>query len=553
MGGGPARLHAQDGDLLLNDETYRLLERIDIQGRSAVPVPLEFKPLGREQVAEILQETDASGMDTRARAWLERARVHTDDDYATDYSRGYLKYFYRNRRDLLHYASSPVSVYLNPQLYVSLGGDAASGTPGGASTTTTTYRNTRGASLRGNLFKKVGFYADIQDNQARYPSFIGQNITATNTIWGEQWYKLFGSGGYDFLSGRGYLTYSPFKNLRLKFGRDRAFVGNGYQSLLLSDNATDYLLFNIALRFNKFEYICHYTQFIDYIVNKPDAYGDYPRKWGAFHQLLYRPVPQVSIALFESTIYASQNPNGKRGFELQYLNPLMFYRSAEQYIGSPDNALLGMNVRVNFLKRFQTYAQLAIDDYNIGEALGDKPGWWGNKIGWQAGLKYIDVLGIETLDLQLEANRVRPYTYGHYNASAAYTHYNQYLAHGWGANLQDVRLVAFYQPLPGLMVEASYTRTWKGLDTKPTDNFGGNPLITNNTKNNGQPDPSYNNVVGQGSPLNLNAFHARISWQFWKLNAFIEAEGWLRSDSQLNSTAVAVNLRLGLPYKPARF
>ena len=58
-------------------------------------------------------------------------------------------------------------------------------------------------------------------------------------------------------------------------------------------------------------------------------------------------------------------------------------------------------------------------------------------MGIQLGAKYIDAFGIKNLDLQLEYNRVRPFTYSHRDSVANYTHYNQPLAHPLGANFRS--------------------------------------------------------------------------------------------------------------------
>ncbi len=65
----------------------------------------------------------------------------------------------------------------------------------------------------------------------------------------------------------------------------------------------------------------------------------------------------------------------------------------------------------------------------------------------RVGAKYIDAFGIKNLDLQLEHNRVRPFTYSHFDSVANYTHYNQPMAHPLMANFKEVVAIARYQPL----------------------------------------------------------------------------------------------------------
>ena len=60
-------------------------------------------------------------------------------------------------------------------------------------------------------------------------------------------------------------------------------------------------------------------------------------------------------------VFARQNQ-----FELQYLNPVIFYRMVEQILGSPDNAMIGLNVSYDIKNRIRVYGQLLLDELNLG-------------------------------------------------------------------------------------------------------------------------------------------------------------------------------------------
>jgi hypothetical protein len=540
----PIALTAQQADLPLHDDAYHLLDRLDVKGALAVPLSSETKPYGREHVAGLLDTAlIAANLRLKDQAWIARVRFRVDDDVrASDAYRGVLKSFWKNRRDIYHYRQPGFSIYVNPLLYFAGGRDEHGFT--GTESPVTTYRNTRGLQIRGSLFGKVGFLTEVSDNQARFPQFINQGIRASSAVPGEGFWKPFKTTSYDYANFRGYLTYSPIKALRIKFGRDRAFWGQGSQSLLLSDYATDYLLLSLNTRIWKLEYTNQFMEMVDFIPNKPDAVGTYPRKYGAFHLLTYRPTKQVSVSLFESTVFAPDLANGTRGFELQYLNPLIFYRTVEQYIGSPDNSLFGLMYKWNFLQRFQLYGQAVVDDYNFGERKNGS-GWWGNKVGLQGGAKYIDVLGIETLDLQLEYNLIRPYVYSHFNLSSNYSHYGQFLSHSLGANLHDLNLALNYQPIPGLYLYARYGYIRKGLDDAAGGNYGGNIFRA------GGPVSFFDNTVAQGTELILHTVQARASWQFWQQNLYVDLEGLYRKANDITETqAISVALRYNLPWRP---
>jgi hypothetical protein len=523
---------------------------MDVNGYVKDGMPTDVKPYPREMFVGVLR--NLAGGDTlgkRDRILAERYRFVFDDSYAKtrDSNKHVFKYVFRNRRDLLHYTKKNYKVFFNPVLGLSAGYDRTNNAG-----STLFFQNTRGANIRAGLWGKVGVYADFTDNQIAFPHFIDRYVRNQQVVFGEGYYKLFKQRSFDFFNYRGYITYSPVKQLRIKFGRDRAFWGNGYQSLVLSDHATDHLMLNIVTRLWKLEYVNHFAQLIDFIPNKPDALGSFPRKYAVYHQLTYRPDRRISIGLFESIIYASTLPNGGRNFEIQYLNPIIFYRAIEQYIGSSDNASLGLTLKINALKRFQLYGQLVIDDYNFGQRKFGK-GWWGNKIAWQAGIKYMDVLGLPNLDLQLETNRIRPYTYSHYNAASNYTHYGQHLTHPLGANLHDFHAIVRYNPIADLYLQAVFSYTIIGLDYDQLK-FGSNIFLPDLTHNNGEPNPDFNNFTTQGKRADMATLWLKIDYRIWRWNAFLFLEGVYRRESENDFSGMSVSggVRWNLPRRMAR-
>ncbi len=527
----------QSADVLLHDDVYPLLDRLDIQGRLAAPLPSELKPYPRSEVALWLAGADSQGLGRRARGWIDRARFRLDEDYVTGGKRGLWNTFFTNGRDLYHHRDSTFSLYVSPLLYFGAGQDQ----PDGAEASNL-YRNSRGLQLHGSLLGKVGFYADLVETQQRFPAFWRASIEQRGAIPGEGFWKTFKDDGYDFANFRGYLTYSPIRQLRIKFGRDRNLWGQGSQSLLLSDHATDYLFLQLSAQFWKLQYTTLWAEFVDFIPFKPDAAGPQPRKYAALRQLTFRPNRQLSFTLFESTLFAPQSNAGQRAFELQYLNPLILYRTVEQYIGSPDNTLLGLQWKWNFLRQFQFYGQLLLDDYNLGER-ENGPGWWGNKFGAQGGVKWIDAGGIETLDLQLEGNVIRPFTYTHFNLATTYSHYGQFLGHSLGTNLYDVNATVTYQPLPGVYTYLRYGYSTQGLNAAGV-NTGGEVL------NAQRPESLYNNTVAQGEELTLHHLQGRVTYQVGRQPLYVDAEVLYRQANDATATqAATLSLRYLLPWR----
>lgn len=535
-----AGIVAQNTDILINDPLYHYADRLDIKGVTGDLMATTVKPFGREYFTEWLSRASTENMGMAEKQWHTRMRILADDTFAVNQiHRGLWNRFYTNHRDLYHLNQPGFRLFLNPVIHFA-GGLDQNDYPAAARENLPLSINSRGLVVRGSLRDKVGFYTEVYDNITRFPQFVYNTYLNSQTLHGEAFIKKFGTeNALDYFSSRAYITFRPIKEMRVKFGKDRAFWGNGYQSLFLSDHAADYLLLNIHTRVWKLLYTNHFTQMIHFIPNRNDDEGTLPRKYGVFHQLTYFPVDQLSFSIFESVIYSPILSNGNRGFELQYLNPIIFYRSAEQYIGSPDNSLLGAQFKFNFLKRFQLYGQVLLDDYNFG--IRDQgSGYWGNKLGFQGGAKYIDAFGIPTLDLQAEFNAVRPYTYQHFSLMSNYSHYGQYLGHAAGGNQRNLFLALRYHPFPAWNVLLSYNMIDKGLDTDGL-NYGGNIRVPDSNR-----PGDFDNFIGQGEPWKVQQIYGRVSWQILKSDMYAEMEGRYRKENEFSSLSVIGGIRVNI-------
>lgn len=389
--------------------------------------------------------------------------------------------------------------------------------------------NRRGLELRGGVDDRIFFYFSILETQAQFPRFIVRYISQRNAIPRNGFYKRYDSSifnidnGYDFLNGQGYLGFNVTKHVGVQFGYGRNFIGNGYRSLILSDFSNNYLYLKLNWNVWKFHYqniFAQLAQFSDR--NSPNQL--IPHKFMAAHHLSIDILPNLNVGIFETVIFSRPDH-----FEFQYLNPVILYRTIEQGLGSPDNVLIGLDGKWNFLRRFQLYAQLMLDEFVFSELITDNQGWWANKYGIQLGLKYIDVFGVDHLDFQTEFNRVRPYTYTHRDRTANYTNYDLPLAHPLGANFEEVILKLRYQPGKRWLFESRFITARLGEDTE-SSNWGSNLLLPFGTR-----EQEYNNEVGQGVGADLMIFGLDISYQLYH-NMFIDFEYFYRQkDSELDT------------------
>ncbi len=544
-------LRAQDADLPLQHESYQMVDRLDIKGLTGGTVHTDMKPYSRQAVSTIFAATDTSAMSLRERNWFRLTRLAADDNFAaTNDKKGILKYLFKNQRDFYHFESDNVRLYANVVGHVAGGVDQNDYTVGQNQTNLFNYRNTRGVQLRGSVTKHIGFFTEVTENQIKQPHFVRESYAQLGVLNGQNFVKEFDGGtpntGFDYFNARGYITYSPVEQFRVKFGKDKVFLGNGYQSLLLSDNAAEHFFLNLNTRIWKLEYINHFAMMTDFIKGKPDSYGTYPKKYAVFHQLNYKPWKQLSVGLFESVVYSPRLPSGHRGFEIEYLNPLIFYRSVEQSLGSPDNSMLGLTWKLNALKHFQQYGQFLLDDLNFRQRANGS-GYYGNKYGYQLGLKYIDAFKVMGLDLQMEYNWVRPFTYSHFNPAASYSHYGQALGYAYGANTHDLNLIARYQPFARWSALAIFTTVLQGRDLNGL-NYGGDISRPYTTA-----VQQYNNFVGQGDPLKITQLYGRISYRLLSLDAYADLEGRYRKENQNTSMSIMGSLRINLPNQVMKY
>ena len=367
--------------------------------------------------------------------------------------------FYQNRGNFWERRNKDFFLAINPILNLQIGKEIGYDK--------TIYRNTRGISIRGQLGDRLGFFTSLQENQERDPLFYQQRVNAARAVPGVGYYKIFkdDSSAYDFFDARAYLTFRAAKFVDIQFGYDKNFIGNGYRSLFLSDWGNSYLFAKINVRFWKLNYQNTYMELLPQFYKTKDTLLS--RKYAAMHHLSIQARPWLNVGLFEGVVFGRRDR-----FDFQYLNPIIFYRHIEGTIGSPDNAFAGLDLKANVRKRAQLYGQVMLDEFIIQRALKD-PGNWTNKFGFQLGVKYIDLFGVSNLDVQVEANRVRPFTYSHFDTVSNYTHYNQPLAHPLGANFQELIGIVRYQPIPRLIVYGRVQWYEQGLDSAGR-NFGAN-------------------------------------------------------------------------------
>jgi len=311
---------------------------------------------------------------------------------------------------------------------------------------------------------------------------------------------------YRFGDINGYLSWtSKNRVFNLQAGRDKHFIGDGYRSVLLSDFAAPYPYLSAGANIWKLQYNVWYTFF-----NDPTAANGrraaFRNKYGAFHYLSFNPHKTISIGIFENVIWRGSDTSQSRLYEINYLNPLVFYRPQEYALGSPDNSFLGLNVAFTVARRLKLYGQLGLDEFYLKEVRA-RSGWWANKQAWQGGFKYVQAFGVKGLMVQGEFNQVRPFTYTHGLPEQNYAHYGMALAHPLGANFKEGLLLLQY--LRGRwQLGADLMLSLQGKDSSRTGLNYGSDIFRSYI----QRQAEYGNYTGQGVLHTTRQSHLRLSY-----------------------------------------
>ncbi len=543
----PAFATAQSTFLMPGSKDIHFVDRMEIKQQRNTDLNFSsVRPFNRKYIVEQVEFIDsarlgyidtATGRDKYAE-WYDQALTDIDEynlnsflmnnsEWVTGSKKEFLSKkpnlntFYKTKPNFLEVKTNNFFLALNPVFQYVQGVESGYNKP--------LYLNSKGVTARGTIGKKIGFSTYLTDNQERGPQFFQQNVNQYRAVPGVGFYKPFKTSGYDYFDARGYITVRAGNAIDVQFGYDKNFIGNGYRSLFLSDWGNSNLFLKLNTRIWKINYQNIFMELMPQFKKTGDSLLD--RKYAAMHHLSMNVTKWLNIGLFEGVIFGRKNH-----FDFQYLNPIIFYRHIEGTVGSPDNAVAGFDFKANIAHRAQLYGQLLLDEFVLSE-IKKNNGSWVNKYGIQVGLKYVDAFGIDNLDIQIEANRVRPFTYTHNDTISNYTHYNQPLAHPLGANFQEFLGIIRYQPAPKWHIYLQGIYYYKGLDSAGI-NFGGNVFrdYTTRTKNDGF-------KIGSGDKATVLNTLLQVSYEI-RENIFLELSGQYRQYKTTNMPA-AVNTTMG--------
>lgn len=393
-----------------------------------------------------------------------------------------------------------------------------------------TFVNTRGFMVRGQIGKNVAFYADVLENQGSFPLYVQDEVQNRGVVPGQGRTKNKILRTHDYSQSTGYLSVDLNQYFNAQLGYGKNFIGDGYRSLILSDNSYSYPFFKFTTTFWNVKYQIIWAQMNNVVLDSIGRDLPFPKKWGVFHYLDWNVGKRFTFGFFENITWANQNETGYRGFDFSYAMPFNLFRPVEYANGSPDKVLVGANSKLILWKRATFYGQFVLNEFRFNELTNGK-NWWANKYGFQIGFKQYNLLGAKNLDFQVEYNQVRPYTYSSGNSITSYSHHNQELAHPFGANFRELVSIANFRYHRWFVRGEIMAANW-GEDSNDTISMGKDLFKSSMLR-----QKDYGNAQGQGISTTTFMLDGSLSYLINPRNNFNIVLGCkIRNQSQLGQS-----------------
>jgi len=386
--------------------------------------------------------------------------------------------------------------YVNPLMHLELGADNEN-----------RYVNTRGIELKGRIGNKVRFNTSFYENQMNVSDYVLDYVlTNDRVVPGQGMARLIeANSDIDFYASQAYVNYDANKYFNFEIGHGKHFFGDGYRSMLLSDNTFNYPYFKLTTNVWKIKYVNLFSslQYLDWVTDPNDISRE---KFNATHYLSANIGNRLTLSLFE-TILIGEDSLGNV-FNINYLNPIIFYRPVEYSISysRQGNAIMGLGFKYKLSNLSHLYGQLVLDEFTLAELRANN-GYWANKFGGQIGFKCFDLFGYENLSFQTEINSARPFTFSHKNPILAYTHYSQPLAHPFGASfLENVNILRYRKNRWTADLKVIIAKKGGEIDGD-SRNYGSDILLSYNDNR-----QNYGNEVAQGNTTDFQFVDVRLGY-----------------------------------------
>ena len=359
--------------------------------------------------------------------------------------------------------------------------------------------NTRGFNLRGSIGRKLSFETYFSENQIFVPLYQRERIADTRVAPGGTIVKPFETNGFDFGYAGGFISFQATKKWNVQMGHGKHFIGDGYRSVILSDNSSPYPYFRSSV--NLFRDKIQFSSLFAILQNlnrlplgeSPESL--YERKSFSLNSISFTPIKQLRIGFHEGVIWQTFVPEeGDLPFSAYWINPLPLFNMIKNEWDDTDNLFFAIDWAFKPVNQLTVYSQYLIDDPNT------------KRESWQFGCKIAEP--IDGLWLRIEYNSSKHFTGAHTLPLQGITHNNLPLAHPLGAGYNEyVGQVSYKWKRWFCDVSIQRAKTDPNLNLSPEDNLNsGTDLLL--------PFPGMMAEPSSFFEATINAGYYRIGYQF---------------------------------------
>ncbi len=327
-------------------------------------------------------------------------------------------------KDILSVKKNDLWIKINPLLNFQKGQQTAD-------TNISIFTNTRGfiASLK---LQNVYIETLLSENQSVFPEYLYQYSQNSTVIPGQGRWKVFKKSGFDYAFSAGIVSIQANKNINITIGTGKQKIGNGYRSLLLSDNAFVYPFIKIEQNWwkGKLQYITTYALLNNMtpasIRHPQNTERLFQKKPFVYQYLNVALTKHTRLGLFQGIIGESPDTmNAWRGDGILF-SPVIYSQVLYYGLNNKNNVLLGIDAHHRLLKTLMIYGQAVLND---NASVSN----WDNAITYQIGFKWLGKFHDWKILLLGEWNDVKDNTYSSplfdKYSNSSYSHFNQSLAY----------------------------------------------------------------------------------------------------------------------------
>jgi hypothetical protein len=202
------------------------------------------------------------------------------------------------------------------------------------------------------------------------------------------------------------------EGLSLQLGRERLLLGSGYNNrMVLSHNPPifDFIRFNFDHKYFNYKFLHGWLVQPKMLIPVDSIFsvGEKLSKYIALSRLGFNPSSRLKLGISQFIIYAN------RPFELAYMNPFLFWESAQRSMNDLDNSFLSFDARFLLTEGMEINSSIIFDDIHFERLFKD--GWniVDNRNAWNAGIILSEPVIFSNLSLSLDYVQVRPYMFSH--------------------------------------------------------------------------------------------------------------------------------------------